>query len=291
MSVERSQQGSAPGRRPASSRRRAAFSPRWSPARAGASRRRASAAVWASRRTGRARPPARRARAPLPTPEAPHPQLAVIAEVKRRSPSKGDIAPGARRRHAGTRLRRRGSGRRLGAHRAVALRRLARRPARRGRGRRPPGAAQGLHRRQGADLGGGRGRGRRRPPHRRDPRATTACTTCSSRPWTAASTRWSRSTTSRRRGGPAAPAAPWSGINNRDLVTLDVDLATTEYLAPALGPCMFPVSESGIANAADACRAALAGARALLVGEALVRTPPGELAMAIGRLKDPGWTL
>ena len=36
------------------------------------------------------------------------------------------------------------------------------------------------------------------------------------------------------------------GINNRDLVTLEVDLETTEYLAPALGPCMFPVSESGI---------------------------------------------
>ena len=63
------------------------------------------------------------------------------------------------------------------------------------------------------------------------------------------------------------------GINNRDLVTLEVDLETTEYLAPALGPCMFPVSESGISTPADACRAALAGARALLVGETLVRTP------------------
>ena len=38
------------------------------------------------------------------------------------------------------------------------------------------------------------------------------------------------------------------GINNRDLVTLEVDIATTEYLAPALGPCMFPVSESGIST-------------------------------------------
>ena len=81
------------------------------------------------------------------------------------------------------------------------------------------------------------------------------------------------------------------GINNRDLVTLEVDLATTEHLAPALGPCMFPVSESGIVTPADACRAAFAGARALLVDEALVRTPRGELAMTIGRLKDPGWTL
>jgi indole-3-glycerol phosphate synthase len=79
------------------------------------------------------------------------------------------------------------------------------------------------------------------------------------------------------------------GINNRDLVTLEVDLETTEYLAPALGPCMFPVSESGISTPADACRAALAGARALLVGETLVRTPPDELPALIGSLKDPGW--
>jgi indole-3-glycerol phosphate synthase len=79
------------------------------------------------------------------------------------------------------------------------------------------------------------------------------------------------------------------GINNRDLVTLEVDLETTEYLAPALGPCMFPVSESGISTPADACRAALAGARALLVGETLVRTPMDDLPHLIASLKDPGW--
>ena len=79
------------------------------------------------------------------------------------------------------------------------------------------------------------------------------------------------------------------GINNRDLVTLEVDVATTEYLAPALGPCMFPVSESGISTPADACRAALSGARALLVGETLVRTPTEELPDLIAVLKDPGW--
>jgi len=49
------------------------------------------------------------------------------------------------------------------------------------------------------------------------------------------------------------------------------------YLAPALGPCMFPISESGISTPADACRAALSGARALLVGETLVRTPVDDL--------------
>jgi indole-3-glycerol phosphate synthase len=79
------------------------------------------------------------------------------------------------------------------------------------------------------------------------------------------------------------------GINNRDLVTLEVDLATTEHLAPALGRCMLPVSESGIATPADACRAALSGARALLVGETLVRTPREKLPALIASLKDPGW--
>jgi indole-3-glycerol phosphate synthase len=79
------------------------------------------------------------------------------------------------------------------------------------------------------------------------------------------------------------------GINNRDLVTLEVDIATTEQLAPALGPCMFPVSESGISTTADACRVALAGARALLVGETLVRTPVDDLPALIASLKDPGW--
>jgi indole-3-glycerol phosphate synthase len=79
------------------------------------------------------------------------------------------------------------------------------------------------------------------------------------------------------------------GINNRDLVTLDVDIATTEYLAPALGPCMFPISESGISPPVDACRAALSGARALLVGETLVRTPAESLPDLIAALKDPGW--
>ena len=79
------------------------------------------------------------------------------------------------------------------------------------------------------------------------------------------------------------------GINNRDLVTLEVDIATTEYLAPALGPCMFPVSESGISTPVDACRAALSGARALLVGETLVRTPAEDLPALISSLKDPGW--
>lgn len=63
------------------------------------------------------------------------------------------------------------------------------------------------------------------------------------------------------------------GINNRDLRSLSVDLAVTERLAPLAAAGTLLVSESGISAAADACRAARAGARAVLVGEALVRTP------------------
>jgi indole-3-glycerol phosphate synthase len=77
------------------------------------------------------------------------------------------------------------------------------------------------------------------------------------------------------------------GINNRDLVTLEVDLATTERLVPALGPSLLAVSESGFATPADARRAALAGARALLVGETLVRAARQDLPRVIAGFKDP----
>ncbi|MCY3656078.1 MAG: indole-3-glycerol phosphate synthase TrpC [Chloroflexi bacterium] len=65
------------------------------------------------------------------------------------------------------------------------------------------------------------------------------------------------------------------GVNNRDLRTFDEDLGTFERLAPlaldaAAGATL--VAESAIAHAADARRMADAGAHALLVGEALVRT-------------------
>jgi indole-3-glycerol phosphate synthase len=78
------------------------------------------------------------------------------------------------------------------------------------------------------------------------------------------------------------------GVNNRDLTTLKVDLATTERLVPAIGPTAFPVSESGIAGPADASRVAAAGARGLLVGEALVRTPAAQLQTVVAALKRRG---
>ena len=61
------------------------------------------------------------------------------------------------------------------------------------------------------------------------------------------------------------------GINNRDLKTLAVDLATAERLALLVPPGRIVVAESGIEGPADLDRLAAAGARCFLVGEALMR--------------------
>ena len=74
-----------------------------------------------------------------------------------------------------------------------------------------------------------------------------------------------------------ATGATLIGVNNRDLRTLSVDLAVTERLARQAPPRVVLVSESGITDAADARRMALAGARALLVGETLVRAGAEDL--------------
>jgi len=62
------------------------------------------------------------------------------------------------------------------------------------------------------------------------------------------------------------------GVNNRDLATFTVDLATTEQLVPQIPDHMIAVSESGILGPAEAARAREAGASALLVGESLLRS-------------------
>jgi indole-3-glycerol phosphate synthase len=61
------------------------------------------------------------------------------------------------------------------------------------------------------------------------------------------------------------------GINNRDLSDFSVDLLTTEYLAPLIPDDVTVVSESGIATRQDVERVAAAGARVVLVGETLMR--------------------
>jgi indole-3-glycerol phosphate synthase len=61
------------------------------------------------------------------------------------------------------------------------------------------------------------------------------------------------------------------GVNNRDLRTFVTDLANTERLA-ALAPAgALLVTESGIVTPADAARLQRAGASAMLVGESLMR--------------------
>jgi indole-3-glycerol phosphate synthase len=61
------------------------------------------------------------------------------------------------------------------------------------------------------------------------------------------------------------------GINNRDLKTFATTLATTERLAPMVPPGRVAVAESGIAGHADLQRLARAGVSAFLVGESLMR--------------------
>lgn len=59
------------------------------------------------------------------------------------------------------------------------------------------------------------------------------------------------------------------GINNRDLVTLEVDLGTTARLAPLVPPSILLVAESGYRSAGDLVGLREMGVDAVLVGEAL----------------------
>ena len=73
-----------------------------------------------------------------------------------------------------------------------------------------------------------------------------------------------------------AAGARLIGVNNRDLKTFKVDLATTERLAESLrrsprGGEVLLVAESGIHSRADVERLTRCGAQAILVGESLMR--------------------
>ena len=73
------------------------------------------------------------------------------------------------------------------------------------------------------------------------------------------------------------------GVNNRDLATFRVDLATAERLRPLLPDGVVAVAESGVSDRAGAARMAAAGYDAILVGEALVRA--GDPADLVARLR------
>lgn len=63
------------------------------------------------------------------------------------------------------------------------------------------------------------------------------------------------------------------GVNNRDLTTFQVTLATSLALAPLIPAGVVKISESGIFSAADVAGLRAAGFHAFLVGEHLMRSP------------------
>ncbi|HZY96514.1 MAG TPA: indole-3-glycerol phosphate synthase TrpC [Candidatus Cybelea sp.] len=62
------------------------------------------------------------------------------------------------------------------------------------------------------------------------------------------------------------------GINNRNLRTLETDLTVSEHLLPKVPPGVLAISESGMRDASDIARLRAAGARGFLIGEALMQS-------------------
>ena len=73
------------------------------------------------------------------------------------------------------------------------------------------------------------------------------------------------------------------GINNRNLHSFETDLAVTEALAPRVPSGSLVVAESGIFEPADVARLGTAGAQAFLVGESLMRQQ--DITQALVRLR------
>jgi indole-3-glycerol phosphate synthase len=72
------------------------------------------------------------------------------------------------------------------------------------------------------------------------------------------------------------------GVNNRDLRTFKVDLATALSLAEDIPEDVLAVAESGIESGSDIARLRAAGYRAFLIGETLMKAAsPGEALKAL----------
>jgi indole-3-glycerol phosphate synthase len=84
----------------------------------------------------------------------------------------------------------------------------------------------------------------------------------------------------------AACGAKIIGVNNRDLQTFTVSLETSVQLAPMASKGSVLISESGIASAADIRHLRSVGYRAFLIGESLMRADdPGD---ALREFLEPG---
>jgi indole-3-glycerol phosphate synthase len=87
-----------------------------------------------------------------------------------------------------------------------------------------------------------------------------------------------------------AAGATVVGVNSRDLRTLQVDRTIFEFLAPHIPSSVVGVAESGLESGRDMVRLMGAGYRAFLVGERLMTRPdPGAaLAALLGEVRQEG---
>jgi indole-3-glycerol phosphate synthase len=85
-----------------------------------------------------------------------------------------------------------------------------------------------------------------------------------------------------------AAGAGLIGVNQRDLVTFEVDTDRAVRVAAAMPAGVVRVAESGISGPGDASALAAAGFDAVLVGESLVTS--GDPAAAVAALRAAGRT-